>query len=89
MRVSKYLENGYKSKTFDEFIFILLDKIKEFFVALFGGNLVLSNGRVLCKVLKNIEIGNMKLNKGDLVFLDPLKAVSLLTAEYITLYKLV
>lgn len=89
LRISKYLENGSKAKGIDEFLFILLDKIKDFFVSLFSGNLITSNGRILCKVVRNVEIGTIKLSKGDLVFLDPIKAISLLTAEYITLCKVV
>ncbi|AWR97667.1 hypothetical protein DFR86_08980 [Acidianus sulfidivorans JP7] len=89
IRVSKYLENGTKGKGFDEFLFVLLDKMKEFFISFSSGNLIISNGRVLCKVTKNIEIGKSQLKPGDLVFLDSLKALSLWTAEYITLCKIV
>ncbi|ARM76405.1 hypothetical protein [Acidianus manzaensis] len=89
IRLSKYLENGTKGKGFDEFLFTLLDKMKDFFISLSTGNLIISNGRILCKIVKNIEIEKIQLSKGDLVFLDPLKALSLWTAEYITLCKIV
>lgn len=89
VRISKYLEDNQKGKGFDEFVLNILDKIKEFYIHILSGNLIFSNGKVLCKVNTDTIINHMKLKKGDLVFLDLQKALALWTAEYITPCKIV
>jgi hypothetical protein len=89
VRLSKYLEDNYKGKGFDEFVFNILDKIKELYISLLSGNLIFNDGKILCKVMKDIIIESMELKKGDLIFLDLQKALALWTAEYITPCKIV
>ncbi|AEE94132.1 conserved hypothetical protein [Acidianus hospitalis W1] len=89
VRLSKYLEDNYKGKGFDEFVFNILDKIKELYISLLSGNLIFNDGKILCKVMKDTIIENIELKKGDLIFLDLQKALALWTAEYITPCKIV
>jgi hypothetical protein len=89
VRLSKYLEDNYKGKGFDEFVFNILDKIKELYISLLSGNLIFNDGKILCKVMKDTIIESMELKKGDLIFLDLQKALALWTAEYITPCKIV
>jgi hypothetical protein len=89
IRLSKYLEDNYKGKGFDEFVFNILDKIKELYISLLSGNLIFNDGKILCKVMKDTIIESMELKKGDLIFLDLQKALALWTAEYITPCKIV
>jgi hypothetical protein len=89
VRLSKYLEDNYKGKGFDEFVFNILDKIKELYISLLSGNLIFNDGKILCKVMKDTIIESIELKKGDLIFLDLQKALALWTAEYITPCKIV
>ncbi|MDT7901424.1 MAG: hypothetical protein RRE78_05940 [Acidianus sp.] len=89
VRLSKYLEDNYKGKGFDEFVFNILDKIKELYISLLSGNLIFNDGKILCKVMKDTIIESMELKKGDLIFLNLQKALALWTAEYITPCKIV
>ena len=89
VRLGKYIEDNQKGKGFDEFIFNILDKIKELYVSLLSGNLIFNNGKILCKVLKDSIINGMELKKGDLIFLDLQYALALWTVEYITPCKIV
>ncbi|BDC19754.1 hypothetical protein [Acidianus sp. HS-5] len=89
VRLGKYLEDNQKGKGFDEFVFNILDKIKELYISLLSGNLIFNNGKILCKVDTNTVINSMELKKGDLVFLELQKALALWTAEYITPCKIV
>ncbi|MFP3163552.1 MAG: hypothetical protein RXQ75_06965 [Acidianus hospitalis] len=89
VRLSKYLEDNYKGKGFDELVFNILDKIKELYISLLSGNLIFNDGKILCKVMKDTIIESIELKKGDLIFLDLQKALALWTAEYITPCKIV
>ncbi|PVU76850.1 hypothetical protein DDW13_01815 [Acidianus hospitalis] len=89
VRLSKYLEDNYKGKGFDEFVFNILDKIKELYISLLSGNLIFNDDKILCKVMKDTIIESIELKKGDLIFLDLQKALALWTAEYITPCKIV
>ncbi|MQL55238.1 hypothetical protein [Acidianus ambivalens] len=89
VRLGKYLEDNYKGKGFDEFVFNILDKIKELYISLLSGNLIFNDGKILCKVMKDTIIESIELKKGDLIFLDLQKALALWTAEYITPCKIV
>ncbi|MCY0882463.1 MAG: hypothetical protein OWQ50_01325 [Acidianus infernus] len=89
VRLGKYLEDNHKGKGFDEFVFNILDKIKELYISLLSGNLIFNDGKILCKVIKDTVINSMELKKGDLIFLDLQKALALWTAEYITPCKIV
>jgi predicted phosphatase len=89
VRIEKYIENGLKSSDFDSFIFDLLSKLKDIYISILTGNVILNKDRLMCKVLKQINIKEKVLNPGDIIFLPIKVAISLWIGEYITPYKLV
>jgi len=89
VRIEKYIENELKSSDFDSFVFDFLSKLKDIYISILTGNTIFNKNRIMCKVLKQININDKVLNPGDIIFLPIKVAISLWIAEYIIPYKLV
>ncbi|EZQ06939.1 MULTISPECIES: hypothetical protein [Acidianus] len=88
MRVGKYIESGKDGGSLDSFLFDFLKKIKEFYISMMTGNLILKGHFVLCEIKKPFTLGSRIMHPGDIVMLDLRNVSALLIAEYIIPYKI-
>ncbi|BCU68550.1 hypothetical protein HS7_19870 [Sulfolobales archaeon HS-7] len=82
LRLSKFLENA-TMESFDNIFFNIIRNVESFYIKLISGNMITVQGKVLSKVVSNIMIGKIVLNKDELVVLPIGDAVRLTIAGYI------
>ncbi len=83
LRLSKLLE-GQKPTGFDKELMEAVMKMEELYVSFLSSELVMRNGKLVCKVNQDVIIHGKKLSPGDITLLDFHEAILLSITNYIT-----
>jgi len=78
VRLAKVLEGHSLGDSFDSWEEEILSKLREFYVSFVMGHYPVRNGKVLCRVVKELYFSGTVLKPGDLIFMEVKKAVGLL-----------